>query len=242
MEKLVYVIWKEPEEKASAIRETLLGDVAGELRRAGTHGLSVQLADLAEDPRIPPGNLYGDGPRIAASVSLWLDSLDTRKGIEALLEPLGTGLAGYLVTESLVQAQQRDWPDGERSPGLTQLVGFPQPARLSDEAFFHAWHDRFSPFSFEFHPLRTQYVRNVVARVLTPGAPPWRAIVEERWAQVEDWTDLSRRYASQELMDEVAKVRESFLDPEGIALTVTSEWILQTTTRTPAPESSAPTS
>jgi hypothetical protein len=227
MEKLVYVIFKEPEEQAAAIRQALVGEVAQELIRSGTRGLSVQLADLADDPRIPPGNLYGDGPRIAASVSLWLDSLDTRNGIESTLAPLGKGLAGYLVTESLVQRQERDWADGEPSPGLTQLVCFPQPARLRDEEFFHAWHDEFSPFSFEFHPLRTHYVRNVVARVLTPAAPPWRAIVEERWAEVEDWTDLTRRYASRELMDQVADVRERFLDPDGIALTVTTEWILQ---------------
>jgi len=227
MEKLVYFLFKDPDVSASPIGDALLGEAAPKLVRAGTRGLSVQLADLAEDPRILSSELYGDGPRIAASVSLWLDNLDRRTEMEAHLAPLGTGLAGYLVTESLVQKQARDWSDGEPSPGLTQLVAFPQPPRLSDAAFFHAWHDKFSPFSFEFHPLRTQYVRNVVSRVLTEGAPPWRAIVEERWAQVEDWTDLARRFASPELMEEVADVRESFLDPDGIALTLTTEWILQ---------------
>ena len=227
MEKLIYFIFKEPDARASSMREALVDEVAPALIRAGTRGLSLQLADLAEDPRIPAENLYGEGPRIAASVSLWLDNLDTRKHIESALEAVGQGLAGYLVTESLVQDQVRDWADGEASPGLTQLVCFPKPPRLRDEEFFHAWHDEFSPFSFEFHPLRTHYVRNVVARVLTPGAPPWRAIVEERWAQVEDWTDLGRRYASSDLMQQVAEVRESFLDPDGLALTVTTEWILQ---------------
>jgi hypothetical protein len=38
---------------------------------------------------------------------------------------------------------------------------------------------------------RTRYVRNAVVRALTPGAPRFRAIVEEAWPSPDTLTDLN---------------------------------------------------
>ena len=45
---------------------------------------------------------------------------------------------------------------------------------------------------------RARYVRNAVVRPLTPGAPRYRAIVEESWATLEDLTDLVRFFGAQD--------------------------------------------
>jgi hypothetical protein len=135
---------------------------------------------------------------------------------------------GYLVTESVPQrCTDRDWPDGKRSPGVTHFTWFPKPARLSDEQFFHAWHEVHTPFSFELHPLRWEYVRNAVARGLTPGAPPIRAIVAERFRTIEDYTDPRRLYGSKEVLKRVMATPCSSRDVADMHSTPLSETIVR---------------
>lgn len=189
-------------------------------------GLTIEIPDLADDPRVTPAHLAGRGREIAGAVSVWLDRVDDRFVIEEALSDIEAARVGYLVTESMVQPYaKRDWPDGEKSPGVTQFVTFEQPRDLADAAFFARWHDRISPMSFELHPTRTRYVRNVVARPLTPGAPPWRGIVCERWDSLDEWLDPSKLYSSQALFDEMQAV--GFAEPGSVSLTLTSEWILK---------------
>ena len=97
----------------------------------------------------------------------------------------------YLVTESVPQAVQ---------PGelLTHFSWFPKPDRLSEEEFFHGWHTIHTPSSARLHPLRQGYVRDAVARTLTPGSPPVRAIVSEFFAE-DDYLDPARLFAPDEL-------------------------------------------
>ncbi len=48
--------------------------------------------------------------------------------LEEALRSITSRLTGYLVTESVPLAcPDRDWPDGERSPGLTHFTAFPKP-------------------------------------------------------------------------------------------------------------------
>jgi hypothetical protein len=227
MEKLAYLVMKDPAARGDAFRDALLDRAAPALlARSDVRGLTMEIPDLADDPRVTAAHLTGRGRELGGAVFVWVDSVDRRAAIEEILAGIGAGLAGYLVTESVVQPYaQRDWPDGERSPGVTQLVGFAQPTDLPDAEFFARWHDRISPLSFELHPTRTRYVRNVVARVLTPGAPPWRGIVVERWGSLDEWLDPTKLYSSQALFDEMQAV--GFAEPESVSLTLSSEWIMR---------------
>ena len=74
----------------------------------------------------------------------------------------------------------RDWPDGTRSPGIITLTRLRQAAGVDDETFYGHWYGHQSPMSEGMQP-RARYVRNAVVRALTPGAPRYRAIVEEAW-------------------------------------------------------------
>ena len=76
---------------------------------------------------------------------------------------------------------------------LTHLTWFPKPDRLTDDAFFHGWHDVHTPSSAALHPLRRGYVRDAVARRLTPDSPPVRAIVAEHFDQ-DVYLDPSRLF------------------------------------------------
>ena len=231
MEKLVYVLRKDPDQRGDVFGDALLGSVGPALvKDERVRGLTIEIPDLADDPRVTPEHLTGRGREIGGVVFAWLGSVDDRRVIEEALAAIEADTSGYLVTESMVQPYAaRDWPDGERSPGVTQFVTFPQPDALSDEAFFARWHDRITPMSFELHPTRTRYVRNVVARRLTPDAPPWRGIVSERWGSLDEWLDPEQLYSSPALLSEMQAV--GFAAPEAVSLSLMSEWILKSGSR-----------
>jgi len=172
VEKLDLLLWD-----SAAVDAALAIDVAG-LRSSSVS----RAADLPGAPL-----LIGRGAQLRGIASLWLDSVDVWP---AVVER-ASGDA-YLVTESVPQPVG----DGEL---LTHLSWFPKPARLSDEEFFHGWHVVHTPTTSELHPRRVGYVRDAVARTLTPGSPPVRAIVSEFFLEA-DYLDPSRLFGSPEAL------------------------------------------
>ena len=227
MEKIIYLVWKTEATDIERFRDALLGPVADQLLASGGQRLRVSVADLAREIPKPP-LLMGEGRTLSASVDVWLDCIDDRRPIEAALRARAARVDGYLVTESVPQrCHDRDWPDALRSPGVTHFTWFPKPARLSDDEFFRAWHEVHTPFSFELHPLRWEYVRNAVARTLTAGSPPIRAIVAERFRTLEDYTDPRRLYGSREVLQRVMDDTVQFGDVEDMHSTPLSEFIVR---------------
>jgi hypothetical protein len=227
MEKLVFLIWKRDGLTIEAFRDRLVGDVGAKLLAEGAWGLVANVSDLRERIGKGSGQYLGEGKAIAASVSVWIDCLDNRRPLEAALGEIAARVDGYLVTESMpLRCPDRDWADGTRSPGVTLWTAFPKPERLSDEAFFERWHGHHTPLSFEIHPL-WEYTRNAVARGLTAGAPPYRAIVEERFRTLEDLTDPNRFFGAPENIQRVLTDIATFTDFESINTAPMSEWILK---------------
>ncbi len=227
MEKLVYLTRLRGADDHVAHAAAVLDAARRELLPRA-RALTVQVADLAADPRLQPAHFLGEGRQIGACISLWLDCLDERAPIEKALGAVSARADGYLVTESIPQPYpDRDWPDGAPSPGVTQLVCFPKPERLSDEEFYRGWHQEHTPFSFELHPSRWLYVRNAVARVLTPGSPPYRAIVEERWRSLETWLDPAQLFGSPEILAKCQAEVVRYADFDALQQTLMSEHILR---------------
>jgi hypothetical protein len=227
MEKIVYLVWKRDGDAIAAFRDRLVGDVATHLLANGALRLIVNVSDLREQVGQGTSQYLGEGKKIAASVSLWVDSIDQRGKLEDALRGIASRADGYLVTESMpLRCPDRDWPDGTRSPGVTLWTAFPKPQGLSDEVFYERWHGHHTPLSFEIHPL-WEYTRNAVARVLTPGAPPHRAIVEERFRTLEDLLDPNRFFGAPENIQRVLVDIATFTDFESINTAPMSEWILK---------------
>jgi hypothetical protein len=126
---------------------------------------------------------------------MWLDCYERTAEIDDALAALGLPTASYLVVESLYEdygttphAGPRDWPDGERSPGVLTVALIHRPEGLDYREWITRWHGTQSPVSGELQP-RTRYVRNEVVRSLTDGAPEIGGIVEEAWPSVEHVVD-----------------------------------------------------
>jgi len=145
----------------------------------------------------------GRGEQLAGLVELWVDSVDVWPSV---VEQVPGDL--YLVTESVPQPV---------TPGLlTHLTWFPKPERLTEEEFFHGWHVVHTPSSAALHPRRQGYVRNAVARTLTPGSPAVRAIVLESFA-VDDYTDPSRLFGPPEALAAMAEELPLYADMADIS-------------------------
>lgn len=227
MEKLIYLTWKRDDLAIAAYRRHLLEELAPRILAAGALALTVSVADTQE--AIPkPTLLMGEGASLSGAVALWMRSLDDRGPIEAALREQASRIDGFLVTESVPQpCTDRSWPDGTPSPGVTHFTWFPKPERLTDEAFYHGWHEVHTPASFELHPLRWEYVRNAVVRVLTPGSPPIRAIVAERFRTLDDYTDPSRLYGSPDALKRTVEELPLYAEMESMHSTPLSEVIVR---------------
>ncbi|MEM1111550.1 MAG: hypothetical protein AAGI11_06550 [Pseudomonadota bacterium] len=213
MEKMIYLLKRSAELSPDAFSAKLFGAVVDDLRELGASRMTINIADLNETIQAQaPGRLMGPWQDVAAVVSFWQASLDERGPIEDCLSDISDTITGYLVTESIVQPFDQDWQDGERRPGITQFGANGKPADVSDEDFYHNWQVLHSAQSFDLHPLRWSYVRNAVARPLTPGAPTYRAIVSEHFYSLEDFTDDARYFGSQQALEEMIEHMPGFCD------------------------------
>jgi hypothetical protein len=127
----------------------------------------------------------------------------------------------------------RDWPDGRRSPGVVAVTLMERPRRLDREEWIRRWHGIMSPVSEEIQP-RARYVRNVVTRSLTEGAPPFEGIVEEAWPSKKHVSNLFLFYGADNIfqlmrnMIRILRTVKSFLDLRRIRTTVMSEYFIKT--------------
>jgi hypothetical protein len=214
VEKLIYLLHKAATEPLPAdFTCRVIDALVPRLRAEGASDIVLNVTDLNEKVRREaPSRIFGDWDGLAGALHFWVDSVDQRFAIEPLMREFAPAISGYLVTESVVQKTPRTWKDGERRPGVTQLAVICKAPAVSEDAFYHNWQQVHSVQSFELHPSRVSYVRNAVARVLTPGARDYRIIVLEHWRELRDFTDDSRYFGSPEAVQEMYRDLPGFAD------------------------------
>jgi hypothetical protein len=186
LRKLVYLLWAPAAMGPAERRRLLLEACAPRLLAAGARRLQMNIDDEHAAVRSPAPPPPFERP-FCAQVNAWVSDLEERVPLEDVLRGAGFSLAGYLVEEQVQtdyggneHAGPRDWPDGQRSPGILTVTCMERPRRLSRDEWLRRWHERQSPVSEAMQP-RSRYVRNVVERPLTPGAPAFEGIAEEAW-------------------------------------------------------------
>ena len=89
------------------------------------------------------------------------------------------GFSGsFKVTEALPVEYEKDWDDGEATPGVCLLTLFRKKKGLDYDTFIDRWHNGHTPLTLKIHPIY-HYNRNEVTGSL--GNPPvlYDGIVEE---------------------------------------------------------------
>ncbi len=239
MEKLIYLLWAPKDRDHDEICRILLDECAPRLLELDPKMLSMNLDDSDADipSPVPPPE---DEQLLVAEVSIWVDSYENRVAFEKVLDQAGCRMAGYLVAESLYtdygwneHAKPRDWPDGQRSPGILTVAVFERPDGIPHEEWIQRWHGVQSPVSGEIQP-RTRYVRNEVIRALTPDAPPYKGIVDEAWASAETVTDpmlfFCANGSEERMVENINRMLESvnaFMDMDRFRSYTMSEYLLK---------------
>lgn len=226
MEKLYYLVFEADDVPGSKIRQRLIDEAVPTIRETGGRGIIVNVQDEEVAAGTP---VQKRSPGMRAAVSFWLENADDRGAAEAALAGCASGIAGYLVAESRPLIHQTR--PGERSDGMKQVCCVAKKPGLSDQEFYDIWtHDH------KIVAVETQstvgYVRNVIVRPLTEGAPDcWTGIVEETFP-IGALTDPLVFYDSkdqaefeQRLERMMASVRR-FLDDAPMEFTHMSEYDL----------------
>jgi hypothetical protein len=87
--------------------------------------------------------------------------------------------SGFKVEEAIPVTYEKDWEDGQPSPGACLLTLFHRKPGIDYETFINRWHNGHTPLSLKLHPL-CNYNRNVVLQKLCDRAEWWDGIVEEQ--------------------------------------------------------------
>lgn len=181
MEKIVYLLWRDPAVTRASWSDALRGAVAADLVAAGAHGVQVNVADEAVAGAMM--RMVELNPQMEAAVSLWVDSARdaARRPHDEVLSaaPGVRRCEAYLVTESepLPNTAHPARP-GERTPGFANLAFLRRPPDMAHPAWIDAWHNGHTDVAIETQST-FGYVQNVVVRPLTRDAPAIDAIVEE---------------------------------------------------------------
>jgi uncharacterized protein (TIGR02118 family) len=186
-------------------------------RRPGIVGASVH----TPSPEVPATQ----PERVQAIWFVWVDdAVDAREVATSLVRD--DTLHAYVVEERVQWDYQRDWPDGEASPGIKQLSFVRRVPALTREQFAAHWNDIHAPLARVHHPGIWRYVQNVVVEPLTAGAPELDGVAELHFRTHDDLQH--RMYDSEDGKALIRADVRTFLDvPAGWRMLAT-ERILRT--------------
>ncbi|MFK7898624.1 MAG: hypothetical protein AB8G23_22515 [Myxococcota bacterium] len=177
MEKLAYLVWNDSSNvNADAFRDRLLGNLPDALAREGATQLKISVTDsgVADGEALHLGQ---HAPQ--ALITFWLECVQDRGPVEAILVGECDRMAGYLVVESQpLRVETPPGGPGQRMPGFS-LVGCIEPEDgVSQADFIKTWETVHRAVAIETQST-TSYIRNEIVRPLTDDAPAWGGIVEE---------------------------------------------------------------
>jgi hypothetical protein len=211
MEKVVYLVWRDPATPVEDWSRDLRERAAPALVDGGARGLQVNVADEAVAAAFL--RMAELDPQPEAVVAVWVDSARdaVRAPLDAALGAHAARIAAYVVTESEpLPNTSHPAPPGERTPGFANVALLRRPADMTPAAWIDAWHNGHTDVANETQST-FGYVQNVVARPLTAGAPAIDAVVEELFP-IEALTDMHAFFAAaddDELARNLARMGES---------------------------------
>ncbi|MEM9704787.1 MAG: EthD domain-containing protein [Pseudomonadota bacterium] len=179
MEKIVYALWRSPEEIRERFNSRWLNETAPAL---SDHAHAVRLN--IQDSEVLDGNsprAENTKPAIEAVVQLWVDTahIEVRRQIDEVVYGSTLMAQSWLVSESTPIVNQTNVVTaGERTPGFSQIVFLGLPPRITWAAWQEAWQTHHTEPAIETQS-NFEYHQNLIVRPLTYGAAPYVAMVEE---------------------------------------------------------------
>jgi hypothetical protein len=178
MEKMIYVVWKHEGGSEKDFRRKLVETVSPQLIKLEARHLRIGVVDEDVAPAASL-RIEATKPAIAGLISIWADTSVRRQPFENAIQASVARMAGYLVTESEpIVNTKHVAADGQRTPGMYQVVLLRKPPRLSHEQWLQIWLGSHTQVAIDTQST-FGYRQNVIVRPLTYAAPPYDAIIEE---------------------------------------------------------------
>jgi hypothetical protein len=233
MEKIIYILWRDPKVEKAVFANTLRTEIADRLLNQGVLGLHFNIVD--EGVAAATHYRVFTNPQMEAVVHVWVHSSSSyfRKPLDEIIARGCGRFAAYLVTESVTRPNTKHIPEpGKRSYGLAQIgFGF-CPAHITREQFIDKMLD-YAPIAISAQSL-FYHQQNVVTRILTPGAPNWASMVEECFPE-EAMTDphvffnaVGDEKKYEENVRKIMAGVNGFVDIDTIDVFPTSQYIIKT--------------
>lgn len=179
MEKLIYALWRDPDEGRASFNANLM-QVASSRLRSLVRGLRVNLQDETVAAGTSP-RFVVTRPQMEAVVQVWLDTAyaPVRAPVEAALAEVAARVEGWLVAESapLPNSAHPSQP-GQRTAGFSQIVFLSKPQGMDFDTWRSHWQHDHTRVAVETQS-SFEYVQNLVVRPLTKDAMPFVAMIEE---------------------------------------------------------------
>ncbi len=143
------------------------------LEAAREHADSAELGrfivNLVDVPAEEAGLRPGGEPSYDAVTEMWFDDAEGRAVSQ--YGPAAGALHGFEVTEETKKEYDRDWPDGERSPGIKSIYIARRAKDMTQAQYAAYWSDRHGPLALRIHIGMWRYTQNVVVSSMSEGAP-----------------------------------------------------------------------
>jgi hypothetical protein len=178
MEKVIYILWRNPAVDMESFAHNLRNDISDKLLNAGVRGLQVNVVDDAVSPAQWLRYVTLE-PQMEAVLHVWMECAMPRyrQPIDDIVAQGCDHFWAYLVTEAQSRRNIDPVPLGTRSYGMAQMGFGMKPANITIEHYLEKMCD-YTPIALECQPL-FYLQQNIVTRVLTPGARPYASMVEE---------------------------------------------------------------
>ena len=206
MIKAILALWAERDTDPRRFQQLLIDGGAEAATATGAIpqplGLTLNLADLDSGERWDRGG--AEGPMADAMVTIWAEDAWADDGTLAGFAVALAGAAGaariggWTVEEHRPKRYDRDWADGELSPGVKMMTLMrPAPGRTHEQCARH-WREVHTPLALSIHSGMWAYAQNIVRAPLAgaDGDPDVFGIVELHFHSRQAFHD--ERYASDE--------------------------------------------
>jgi uncharacterized protein (TIGR02118 family) len=128
------------------------------------------IVNLVDVPAEEAGLRPGGEPSYDVVVEEWFDD-EAEGGTVLHYGPTAGATDVYEVTETAKKEYERDWPDGERSPGIKSFYIARRHKEMTQAQYAAYWSDRHAPLALRVHIGMWRYTQNVVVSARSEGAP-----------------------------------------------------------------------
>ena len=171
MNKEIYLVQGNDAESYQDFQQRISGTVSEMNESLNPEAIKFTITEKA-----PPGiSIIPFRKKKIAAISIFKSNTNPVDELKKL-----DGFRGaYRVDEALPVSYQKNWKDGEATPGVCLLTLFSQKKNIDYATFVDRWHNSHTPISLRIHPL-WNYVRNEVKEALTENSAKFNGIVEEQ--------------------------------------------------------------